>query len=137
LLLSPNKDKFTSDLAEVVSSGSIALVSKFLESSSGEKLQGDLGTVALVAGVLGGSSRVVELLLKKGQIKVESAGKQGNTALLWAALFCKLPVVKTLVENGADTNVTNRDGKGAAQLAAQRGCSEVLNYLNELAAYSS
>ena len=52
-----------------------------------------------------------------------------NDALIWASMKGKLPVVKYLVEHGADINA--RDNS-ALRLASENGHSEVVKYLTSL-----
>lgn len=55
--------------------------------------------------------------------------KEGLTALSWACLKGHLPVVRSLVENGAATDHADKNGRTPLDLAAFYGDAEVVSGL--------
>ena len=57
-----------------------------------------------------GHLECAELLLKCPQVHktlLNSVNAEGNTPLHWAALNCHIPIIRLLLENGADITIKN------------------------------
>lgn len=90
------------------------------------------GNVALVAAAkMGADTRALALLLKRGDVDVNKANSQGNTALHVAAKVGSVPVVKLLLENGANPVQKNLKKRQAVQVAGDEGNEAVFNYFRE------
>ena len=77
---------------------------------------------------------VVDLLLKnylKKEAKIDAKDNFLNTPLHLAVMHSKLPVVKLLVDSGADIHLTNWRSKTAMDLAHKYKKWEILNFLTE------
>jgi len=75
-----------------------------------------------------GFNEVMLLLIEKGA-DVNAFDKDGNTALLWAAMYGLSDNVQTLIEKGADVNARNNDGVRALTWAAMYGHTNVVRLL--------
>eukprot|EP00729_Bicosta_minor_P018172 gene18172-21347_t len=67
-------------------------------------------------------------------LNTTDGGRQGNSALHWAASFATAEVVKLLCSNGADVNMQNTDGATPLHDAASRGDLGVLTAFIECGA---
>lgn len=54
-------------------------------------------------------------------MNVNSVGHEGQSTLMWAAMWGKTAIVQYLLDNGADPTIVNSSGKTAAQLAYEHG----------------
>ncbi|MBI3284621.1 MAG: ankyrin repeat domain-containing protein [Burkholderiales bacterium] len=78
------------------------------------------------------SMRVVDLLLKDADIKLDAAAANGDTAIMIAAYTGNLEALKKLIAAGA---AVNRPGWTALHYAAANGRPEIISLLLEHAAY--
>lgn len=62
------------------------------------------GQNGLFVALRGGSSKVVQQLLLHPGIRVDAANASGETPLMMAALRANVPVMRTLIERGAQVN---------------------------------
>ncbi|HWK55089.1 MAG TPA: ankyrin repeat domain-containing protein [Hyphomicrobiales bacterium] len=76
-----------------------------------------------------GNRAAVGSLLKSGDIPVNEPSRDGMTALLWAAQANDLPMVKSLLEAGADPNFGNRYHITPLWLAALNRSPEMIELL--------
>jgi ankyrin repeat protein len=77
-----------------------------------------------------GHTNVVHLLITKGKANVEATGRNGRTALMWAAMHGCTDVVNFLVTRGnANVGATDEEGKTALTLAAENGHTDVVDLL--------
>merc|ERR1711991_684343 len=76
-----------------------------------------------------GHDSVVEFLLKKDKIDVDSQNNSKNTALHWAALMGKKSCVEKLLAAKADANITNEFDKKPFDDAFGKSHSEVCEIL--------
>ena len=67
----------------------------------------------------GDLKKIKSMLNKEINIKtlIKSVDKENNTALIFASKFGYNEIVKILIENGADVNFRNNEGKTALDLA--------------------
>jgi ankyrin repeat protein len=86
----------------------------------------DLVEAAKVGDVAG----IRQIVGEKPELLNQGDERFGATALHWAALTDQVGAVRTLVELGADVNVTNRDGETPAQVAARAGRTEAVRALS-------
>lgn len=74
---------------------------------------------------------MVEYLVKSRNVDINiKDNAYGNTPLLWAVTLGSYDVTKWLIENGADLNVLNNEGKSAYDLAKKYEHLEIINLLN-------
>lgn len=78
------------------------------------------------------STKVIPLLLKSPQLRINATNAHDETALMLAALDNQLELVKHMVKMGADVN---RPGWTPLHYAATHGHVQVIRYLLEEHAY--
>ena len=83
---------------------------------------------AFLQAAVDGDLAVVKLFVEAG-MSVNTANRQGTTALFFAAIYGDLKMVKYLVEQGADVKATGDDGATALHLAAKFGDLKMVAYL--------
>ncbi|MEA2063551.1 MAG: ankyrin repeat domain-containing protein [Gemmatimonadota bacterium] len=93
----------------------------------------ELQVSALCSAVMAGSLPVVEVLLgsQATAIDYRCGHYKGSTALMIAARQDKLELAAILLEQGADTTLTDGDGNLAAHHAALGGAPEIIELLIE------
>lgn len=68
---------------------------------------------------------VIDLLLRKTDVSIDSTGRTGNTLLMFAAMWGKYDIVDYLLKKGADINARNSGGDTALSLARKNGYRNV------------
>ncbi len=76
----------------------------------------------------GSDPTAFEFFLKNGA-SVDQADNKGNTALINAAGFNSVEIVKLLMNESANTNIVNKKGQSALMMATQYNSSEAMNLL--------
>lgn len=76
-----------------------------------------------------GKERLVEFLLKFKECPVDDADDTNATPLILATLKGSLPIVKLLLERGANVNHCNANGHTAVKYAGSKNHTELLTYL--------
>ena len=66
------------------------------------------------------NKNLITILLKHGADVNLKCGGKGNSGLMWAAWRNNLPIVKYLIENGADINALNHRGENALDISICR-----------------
>ncbi len=115
----------TPPLVGAAAYGHVKVVEQLL--AAGATVDAGTGFTALEEAVVHGHETVVARLLEGGA-NVDRRDVDGGTALMLAATAGRLPIVRTLVEAGADVNVTC-DGEYALTCAASSGHLSVYAYL--------
>ncbi|EDO39113.1 predicted protein, partial [Nematostella vectensis] len=87
------------------------------------------GQTALHHATRRGHSKMVELLLRDGQMDVNVVDRDNTTSLHVAAMIGSNPIIKTLLFCGANITAKDNDGFTAFHLAAREGEEEVLQTL--------
>jgi uncharacterized protein len=87
---------------------------------------------ALHISACNGHGGVVNALLKCSEINVNFQTSKGNTSLHLAAEKGHLEIVKALIAKNAKLDVKNVDGKLASDMAREKKCEEVLDYITKL-----
>ena len=85
----------------------------------------------LHAAIMSDHLEMVEFLLSKGAKIDQKAGDKQWTPLHSAAYAGGVDIVKFLVNKGADYNEKDTDGRTAKDLAASRGCGEIVGFLRD------
>ena len=62
-------------------------------------------------------------------MSVNAQSSNGNTPLMWAALWGQMSSVEYLLGQGADKTIVNNANKNAEQIARAAGYSAVANYI--------
>jgi hypothetical protein len=75
-----------------------------------------------------GNTEALQQLLAQG-VAINTRDANGNTALTVAVRQRQAPIVRALLEMGADTRLTNREGLTALQLANQLGLADMVELL--------
>nr|CAB3221840.1 ankyrin repeat and SAM domain-containing protein 6-like [Phallusia mammillata] len=84
----------------------------------------------LAVATLHGKDDLLRTLLKKGIPPDQHFKFTGWTPLMIAAITGQVPMARLLVEKGANTNLKNKIGKTALELATDCGMKEVRGYLD-------
>jgi ankyrin repeat protein len=87
--------------------------------------EGVNGVTPLMWAAAGGSSEIVELLLRRGAKATARETFHGGTPLIWAAASGNAENVKLLLAVGADAKARDDDGNTAYQWAVKQGDSSV------------
>ncbi|MEO7108463.1 MAG: ankyrin repeat domain-containing protein [Rhodoferax sp.] len=77
-----------------------------------------------------GNTDGLQQLLTQG-VAINTRDDNGNTALMLAVRHQQVSIVRTLLAMGADSNLTNREGLTALQLANQLGLADMVQLLQE------
>lgn len=80
----------------------------------------------LIEAVKNNDINKINSILKSGKADINSKDKYCETALMIASCKGNLEIVKLLVDNGADINIKNNNGKTALDLADSEEIKEVL-----------
>lgn len=64
---------------------------------------------------------------------LNSCSEEGGTTLMLACELDSLPLVKKLIEKGANPSIERKDGITAIEIAIKRGCKAILEFLVERA----
>lgn len=79
-------------------------------------------------------SDMTETLLEHGA-RANKVDEDGNTALIYAAIFCQFESVRVLLEHGADVDIKNDDGYTALDYARRRTqrpkCSKIIKLIEK------
>ncbi len=73
---------------------------------------------------------MVRLLLKGGANR-NVRGRDGRTALMWAAISGHLEITQALLQGSADVHAKDQMGRTARVYAKERGFAEVVRLLTE------
>lgn len=76
---------------------------------------------------------MIEVILDKGLCDVNACDSNGSTALMTAALWGRAETVRLLLDRGADSALTDKNGLTAKDWAEKYSgdCSEILELLNQ------
>ena len=85
----------------------------------------------------GGFEECVTLLLSQSNVLINVQNKLGDTPLHQASWKCKAPSVLLLLNAGAKTHLTNKDGKTAHQLSRDPQTGALLRDLTKFSANSA
>lgn len=79
----------------------------------------------------GDLKKIKSMLNKEINIKtlINAVDKENNTALILASKFGYDEIVKILIENGADINIKNNDGKTALDYAEENDYKNIIELL--------
>ena len=79
----------------------------------------------------GNLKKIKSMLNKEVNIKtlINAVDKENNTALILASKFGYHKIVKILIENGADINIKNNDGKTALDYAEENDYKSIIELL--------
>ena len=72
---------------------------------------------------------MIKSLLKDG-FKVNQKDENGDTMLIYAAEYGKNEIARYLLQNSADVNITNNQGKTALGVAVEKNNFELVELLN-------
>ncbi len=79
-----------------------------------------------------GYKGVMELLLDKGEGKVNDTDEDGCTLLRYAVIIGNLEVIKFLIDKGANIHAKDNKGRTPLDLAREGGNTEVVNMLSNI-----
>jgi ankyrin repeat protein len=96
-----------SDTADEIARSNSMIVNRLLDESTVPSLRNSRDAAdAFFAAAEKGNAHLVNLLLKNG-VDVDTRGSSGRTALSRACMYCRLDVIRILLEAGADTDVAS------------------------------
>ena len=78
-----------------------------------------------------GDARIAELLLDHGA-RVDGAGRDRKTALMYAAMFSQLPGIELLLARGASPALQDAEGRTALDYARAMGAQVAAGRLEKL-----
>jgi ankyrin repeat protein len=87
------------------------------------------GWTALHYAAASGDDAIVRLLLARGA-QVDAAGPNGKTALMIAAMFNRVGMMRQLIDHGADPRAVDAAGIDSREAAARMGAVEAVDFLN-------
>jgi len=72
-------------------------------------------------------NKIIKIISSGGSPNLKD--DNGDTALMWAIVTRNMPLVKMLVERGADINAKTSDGTSVFKLSVRLGFHEICEYL--------
>lgn len=93
-------------------------------------LESNSGRTGLMKAAYWGHTHMMPILLDELKVNMDIQDSAGDTALHDAARFGHVGVVTALLAAGANKNITNKDNKTPAQVAADYGKTEMVALLN-------
>ncbi len=79
--------------------------------------------------ILNGHLEAVEVLHQQGKFDVNTQGRTGTSALMFAAMWNKYDIALYLLQNGANVHATNVKGETPLALARKNGNNDIANLL--------
>ena len=139
--LSQNEDHngdystYSDDIIAAAKSGAVSIVADFINNMGVEEAtKSNFAYTAVASAILGGYLSIVKTIYDKTNISIDTTGKSGNTALMWASYYGNIDVVQYLLENEADFAVSNNNGETALSLARNAGNDDVVLLLRSYGA---
>jgi len=93
--------------------------------------QNFFGSSALMCSASHGHLDALRTLCANGNVDINLLSRFGQTALMKAAQAGKLESIKILLDHGADPTVRNKQGKGAIEIAEEKGHAHVAEFLKK------
>ena len=93
--------------------------------------QNFFGSSALMCSASHGHLDALRTLCANGNVDINLLSRFGQTALMKAAQAGKLESIKILLNHGADPTVRNKQGKGAVDIAEEKGHGHVVDFLRK------
>jgi len=116
-------------LAQCVAEDKVEDVSRFLSAGFSPDTKDKKGVTLLGICARNGSLNTLKLLLGSGaQVNLVSEDR-GSTALFDGAMKKNAPLVKVLIEAGADTNIRDKDGQSALVVSVGAGDEKIVEML--------
>lgn len=126
---------YSDDIIAAAKSGAVSIVADYINNMGVEEAtKSNFAYTAVASAILGGYLPIVKTIYDKTSIPIDSIGKSGNTALMWASYYGNIDVVQYLLEKEADFNVSNYNGETALSLARNAGNDEVVLLLRSFGA---
>jgi len=141
--LSENEDhsedykSYSDDIIAAAKSGAVSIVADFIDKMGVEEAtKSNFAYTAVATAILGGYLPVVKIIYDKTKISINTSGKSGNTALMWASYYGNIDAVQYFLENEADFTIRNDNGDTALSLARNAGYTDVVLLLRTHGALS-
>ena len=111
-----------------VHSMNLYIVNQLIEHGADVNLMGNYDSPLLITSWRG-SLPILKRLLNCPNINVNIQTPGGYTPLMFAVESGYLPIVKELINHGANINLRSSNGKNALDIAIEKGNSEIIGYL--------
>lgn len=110
----------TKDVNSAVFSGSVSAVVEALKTYSSDKDTNNVKYTAITSAIFANEPTMVDVVIKAVSMDVNKQGDgSGNSFLMWACHWGKDVIVDSLIKQGADLTLKNKEGDTALSLAAK------------------
>lgn len=92
--------------------------------------------MSAVKAIYNGRVDLVDTILVKSGMSINSQGDTGNTLLMFAGLWGQYDAAQYLLQNKADYTLTNKKGETALSLASKAGKRDIVTLLRQFGAKS-
>eukprot|EP01035_Chromulina_nebulosa_P019414 gene19414-25290_t len=94
-----------------------------------EASSNNMAYTATVTSIFYGYESIVDLLVTKTEIDVNTQGVTGNTMLMWSCIWGNYNLANYFIKQGADVSLINERGQTALSLAYNYGHIDIANLL--------
>ncbi len=119
------------DFTKAAQNGRIDRIEKMLKDGMDINVQDEMGMTALMYAVYFYEMETVKFITKDCKADVNIQDNDGDTAMHYAVDSSLDCVVALLLENGAETDIVNKKGVTALQLARKRGQTKIVELMEK------
>jgi ankyrin repeat protein len=123
------------DVNSAVFSGSVSAVVEALKAYSSDKDTNNVKYTAITSAIFANEPTMVDVVIKAVSMDVNKQGEgSGNSFLMWACHWGKQVIAESLIKQGADLTLKNKEGDTALSLAAKGNviCAKEWIYFHHL-----
>ena len=118
-----------SALSYACMTGCLSTVKMLVHAGADPCVTDDSGSTCLITAVMNGHTEIVRFLVGLGQVDVDQADGNHNTALHVAVLLNRAGVVEVLIDAGADMEKKHCNAYSALSYACAKGCLDIVKML--------